>query len=81
MDYYDWMGDLKTCKKCGWVGLGSEAKVGECFNECAEYHCPKCEDYFDVLLYPSLNEKLMDPRANPVDKLFAEIVMQKIVKQ
>jgi hypothetical protein len=80
MDYYDWMSDLKTCGKCGWVGLGKEAKIGECFNECAEYHCPKCGDYIDVVLYPSLTENLIDPRANSVDRLFAEVVIQKIPK-
>lgn len=80
MNYYDWMSDVKTCKNCGWVGLGSEAKVGECFNECAEYHCPQCEQYFEAVLYPSITESLIDSRANPADRFSAEIMVQKIVK-
>lgn len=78
MEYYDWMDDKKVCEKCGWTGFGREAKVGECFNECAEYHCPKCEHYFGVVLYPTFKENLTDPRATLADRLFAEIVLSNV---
>ncbi len=75
-EHYDWKNSTHTCKKCGWVWLGSEAVVGETFNDGAEYHCPKCNEYFGYVSYPLLRESLTDPRAPVEDRLFAEVALK-----
>lgn len=76
--YYDFKNNPQTCPKCGWVGLGTEATMGDSFAEGAEYHCPKCFEYFGYISYPLLKESLTDPRAPHADKLFAQIVEQRV---
>ena len=75
-EHYDWKGATHTCSGCGWVGLGSEAAVGETFADGAEYHCPKCKHYFGYVSFPLLSESLTDPRAPETDRLFAEIALR-----
>jgi len=80
-EHYDWMNATHTCERCGWMGLGSEASIGETFNDGAEYHCPKCNHYFGYVSYPLLTESLTDPRAPETDRKFAEIVMMRLKKK
>jgi hypothetical protein len=75
-EHYDWKNSTKTCKGCGWVGLGSEAALGDTFGDGAEYHCPKCNRYFGFVSYPLLKESLTDRRAPDTDRMFAEIALR-----
>lgn len=78
MSFYDFHNGTQTCKQCGWSGLGKEATMGDSFAEGAEYHCPKCYHYFGFQSYPTLQESLTDPRAPREDRMFAEIVEQRV---
>jgi hypothetical protein len=73
MNYYDWMETEHVCKKCGWAGLGKDASLLEAFSECAEYGCPSCHEEIGVVAYPTRTEALTDPRADPADRMVAEI--------
>jgi hypothetical protein len=77
MSFYDFKNSPQTCDKCGWTGLGTEAALGDTFAEGAEYHCPKCYEYFGFQAYPTLEEATTDPRAPRSDRLFAEIVIRR----
>ena len=75
---YDWMEAARTCPKCGWTGTGRETKTGEAFHEGSERHCPKCWHYFGFVVYPTIDENLTDPRADPIDRLAAQVVRQRV---
>ena len=77
MNYYDWKHNQQTCGNCKWTGVGEDAKMGDSFDDGAEYHCPKCNHYFGFIAYPLIEESLSDPRADPADRMFAEIVMRR----
>ena len=68
MNYYDWNEGTQQCRKCQWKGTGSEAKMGESFRDGAEYHCPKCDNYFGFIAYPLTSEVKSDPRAAEIDR-------------
>ena len=78
MNFYDWKNGPQTCAKCGWAGLGKDAEVGETFDTGAEYHCPKCNEYFGFRSYPTHEETLSDPRADPVDKKISAMILSRI---
>jgi len=75
--HYDWKSATHACEGCGWVGLGTDAVVGETFDHGAEYHCPRCDGYFGFVPYPLLTESLNDPRAPDSDRVFAEIALRR----
>jgi len=79
--HYDWKYESHRCPKCSWEGLGSEAAMGESFNDGAEYHCPSCNHPFGYIDYPLVKESLTDLRAPESDRLFAEIVTQQVTKE
>ena len=81
-NHYDFKNTRRACSACGWFGLGSEAKIGESFNDGAEYHCPTCDAYFGYIAFPLLSESLSDPRAPAEDKLFfATLALQGAKKE
>ncbi len=75
-NYYDWKSGRQACPKCNWSGPGSEAAIGETFNDGAEYHCPKCDHRFGFIAFPLLTESISDPRAPNSDRAFAEIALR-----
>src|SRR5690554_3205623 len=46
------------CDKCGWIGFGEELKQGEVFQEGFEVNCPKCDELFELVVFPTLSEIL-----------------------
>ena len=79
--HYDWKEAVHRCKECGWTGRGSEAKIGETFNDGAEYHCPRCEGYFGYVEFPMSQETLVDPRADETDRIFAQIALRTVAEE
>jgi hypothetical protein len=51
------------CKKCGWVGKGSETKFGEYLflTEATEVHCPDCKSYLGIITHEINSDR---PRNN-----------------
>ncbi len=41
-NYNSWQTTTFKCDKCGWTGLGADAKFGECYDTFAEKLCPQC---------------------------------------
>ena len=37
---------------CGWKGLGSECRIGECFEALVEYCCPNCGNNIIAVEFP-----------------------------
>ena len=74
MNYYDWMNADHTCKTCGWVGKGSEASIGEVYDDGAEYLCPACQDKLGVVYNATIEETQSDPRASDIDKAIGQIM-------
>jgi hypothetical protein len=74
MNYYDWMNADHTCKACGWVGKGSEASIGEVYDDGAEYLCPACQDKLGVVYNATIEETQSDPRAPDTDKAIGQIM-------
>lgn len=54
--FYGWKASAISCAKCGWQGHGHDAEMGESFRDGAEYHCPKCNQYFGFKAYPMTHE-------------------------
>ncbi len=79
--WYDWMHAVKICPKCGWSGLGSEAKSGESFDSGVDKHCPACDHRFGYVSYPLLQESIDDARAPVDDKLIARVALQMIAER
>ena len=79
--YYDWINRQQTCPDCGWIELGSKAAIGDTFDHGVEYHCPKCQYRFGFIAYPLIKESLTDPRAPDTDRMFAEIVIDRLKKK
>jgi len=79
--HYDWKNAVHHCAHCGWTGQGREAKVGETFNDGAEYHCPQCDANFGYVEFPLLQETLMDPRAPETDRAFAQIALRSVAEE
>jgi len=58
-DYYSYKKDSFTCGQCGWTGPGSEADLGEMYNDGFELDCPKCHERFPgLILFPKIEETL-----------------------
>ena len=47
IDFYgDFCRTTKTCRHCGWTGLGQEMTSGEWFGDGIEKHCPACAEKY-----------------------------------
>lgn len=81
MNWYDHQEADEHCKACGWKGKGRELVSGDSYDCGVEKHCPACDNYFGLRVFPLLRESMNDLRAPESDKQFAEIVLSRIAKK
>ncbi len=56
--YYTYKSHQYRCDKCGWVGLGEELTPGDVYDGGFEVSCPKCGEFFELVLFPTVEEVL-----------------------
>jgi superfamily II helicase len=79
MRYYDkWRTNIETCRHCEWSGKGSDFVTGEVYRELVGRVCPRCGEEAFVVELPTPEEILAaGDRADPVDRLQAEIIIER----